>query len=759
MQYRRHQELRLRSAFTTKIRWATPYDALTIVWVDSKLQRAAIANMSVVFGWDVDGKTMAEGGKRKKAHQIPKPKVFSFDEVSRFFECVKVGSGIGFFRLPKVLREPEEVLGLEKCSKWKVKNDNALEKLGDLVSEDVIESYLLGYGIKEKLDRRMEELAEGSVKCSYSSPTFLIRYLNQYITFSGSVLPLMPLGYLNSGCNYKHSTDKEIIKRGAGGADGRNATTNFKGVTPVDKKLIKRLARQFGTSKRNGALRYTEMYLIYCVEALALAGEEMPEVDEFGNRDVNKFESSIISYGAFREHYLNMLPLTERLMLRYGKIRAQRDYVDRQGHSIDMNLGANDVVEIDSTEISLHVRDPRVGEKRLSGGRLFLCLAMCVRTRYILGYSLSFKPPCWENVAECLYNILEDKKEYCAKYGIKLKDFHWVSHHMFNVIRVDNGIEYPEKEVDGWIASEHGCKRCETVTKGRGDLKAVIERELGFVDSKVSTMDGGIEADRDKTEQDASQRALHSIDDVHRKIIREIITQNLRKNCSDLMDSDMAAQNIGTSPHSLWTYSMEYQMGGGHPVDKSDLPKFRYALLPKVSVKVSEFGIEYNGLLFHSDFAKSQDWYIKAKYTGSFQKRMAYTPSLCDALFFEDDKGTIHTFALAEQREQFSGLSWEEVSLRRAYIAELSLENKRQKNADSVANAIEDKRDRDNATNAARGTPVNDQNGYQRGTNDRRSELAAAQSKDHASAIHQELTQSSTNPASEISIFSEGDAI
>lgn len=756
MQYRRLQELRLNSAFASKIRWATPHDVLAIVWVNNQLQRAAIANMSDVFGWDVNGKTIAEGGKRKKSHQIPKPKVFSFNEISRIFECVSVGKGISFFRLPKVLREPEEVLGLEKFSKWKVKNDKALEKLGEIASDDVIESYLLGYGIKDKLDCRLEELAESSVKRSYSSPTLLTRYLNQYITFSGATLPLMPLGYVNCGCNYKHSTNEEIIKRGAGGADGRNATTNFKGITPADKKLIKRLARQFGTSNRNGALRYTEMYLVYCVEALELMGKEMPEVDEFGNRDVNKFESYIISYGAFRAHYLNMLTLTQRLMLRYGKIRAQRDFLDRQGHSIHLNLGANDVVEIDSTELSIHVRDPRVGDKRMSGGRLFLCMAMCVRTRYILGYSLSFKSPCWENVAECLYNILEDKKEFCAKYGIKIKDFQWVSHHMFNVIRVDNGIEYPEEEVDDWIANDHGCKRIETVTKGRGDFKAVIERELGFTDRKVSTMVGGIEADRDKTEQDASQRALHSIDDVHRKIIREIITQNLRKDCSDLMDSDMATQNIGISPLSLWTYSLENQMGGGHPVDKSDLPKFRYALLPKVSVNVIESGIEYKGLLFDCDYAKSQDWYIKAKYEGSFQKRMAFTPSLCDALFYEDDKGKIHTFALAEQREQFYGLSWEEVRMRKDYLAELSFENNRQKTADRVANAIEDKKDRDAAVNAAKGTPVNDQNGYQKGTNDRRSELAAEQSKKNASAIHNEFIQSSTNS---ISTFLEGDAI
>lgn len=756
MLYKRNQELRLKPTYETHVKWATQHDVLSVVWVNPKLGRAAIANMSNVFGLDVDGKTLAKKGKRKKAHQIPKPKVYSFDEIDRMFSCVRVGQGIKFFRLPKVLREPDQVIPSERLVKWQEKNDKALEKLSGLVDPNVIESYLLGHGIADELNDALTKLAMANPMSTCSSPTALIRHLNQYITFSGAVMPLLPLGYLNCGSNYLHNTDKMIIKRGAGGKDGRNATTDYKAITSSHKKLIKRLSRQFGTSNRNGALRYTEMHYVYCIEALEAEGIDMPEQDEHGNRDLSKFEPYILSYGAFRHHYLNELSLTERLFLRYGTIRVQRDFLDRQGHAIDMNLGANDVVEIDSTELSLHVRDPRVGEKRMSAGRLFLCIAVCVRTRYILGYSLSFKPPCWENVAECLYNILEDKKEFCERFGIHLKDYQWVSHHLFDSIQVDNGIEYPVNELDELVASQFGCAHVKTVTKGRGDLKPIVERLIGYFDSMVATLEGGIEADRDQTEQDASQRALHSIEDVHRKIIREIITENLRKDCADLMDSDMAQQNIGISPHSLWTYSMENQMGGGHPIDVSELPAYRYMLLPKAIVKVKQDGIHFNGLLFHCEYAKKKDWYIKAKYLGEVEMRMAYTPSLCDALFYEDDEGTIHTFELADQKEQYSGLSWEEVKERQAYVAELRSSNKRQKLSDKVANAMEDRKDRRAAEKAAKGSPKNDQSGYQKGTNDRRRELAADLSKDKAQSVHDQLTNSTDSP---VSPFSEEDAI
>lgn len=433
-------ELRLKSSMTTKVQWAKPHDVLAVVWCDYRLRRIAVANMSEAFGWDAKKQTMAEGGDRKKAHQLKKPKVFHFSEAQKLFDFFEKDGGVSNFIYPKIIREPESVLKESQCSKWFTKADNAISVLGPLLEPDAIERYLLNNGHSELLKQRLQDLREEYPYKKFSSPTVLTRYLNQYITFGMKRNALLPFGLMNTGCNYQHNENDNVNKRGRGGADGRNTSSIYTGVRPLDKRLIEKIAKRFGTANRHGALFLRDIYDDYCAEALKLQGVELPEPDENGQRDVALVNPYILSEGSFRYHYDKLIPLLDKLTHRYGVTKTQRDYKDRQGHAADSVIGANHVVEIDSTELSIHARDPRFKNKRLSAGRVFLCVAICVRTRYILGYSLSFRPPTWENVAECLYNAIEDKKAYCERHGLSIKDYEWLNHHGFFTVRIDNGL-------------------------------------------------------------------------------------------------------------------------------------------------------------------------------------------------------------------------------------------------------------------------------------------------------------------------------
>ncbi|MEM7419073.1 MAG: hypothetical protein AAF364_04995 [Pseudomonadota bacterium] len=733
-------ELRLKQSMSSKVQWAKPHDVLTVVWCDYRLRRIAVANMSEAFGWDAKKQTMAEGGDRKKAHQMKKPKVFQFSEAEKLFDLFEQDGGIGTFIYPKIIREPESVLEESQLSKWYPKADNAISVLGSLIEPDAIERYLLNNGHSELLKQRLQELRDEHPNKKFSSQTVLTRYLNQYITFGMTRNALLPLGLMNTGCNYQHSENNNVNKRGRGGADGRNTSSIYTGVRPLDKRLIKKIAKRFGTASRHGALFIRDIYDDYCAEALNLQGVELPEPDENGERDVTRVNPFILSEGSFRYHYDNMIPLLEKLTLRYGVIRTQRDFKDRQGHAADSVVGANHVVEIDSTELSVHVRDPRFKDKRLSAGRVFLTVAICVRTRYILGYSLSFKQPTWENVAECLYNALEDKKAYCERYGLSIKEHEWPCHHGFFIVRIDNGKEFPADQMDEQLRHRSGVFRVEIVPKARGDLKAVVERQFGTTDRNAAKQPGGIEADRDKTEQDASQRAMMTIDELHRVIIRMIIHQNLYKNCAKLRDKDMAEAGVGITPYSLWSYSIKHQMGGGRPVSKSKLPSYRYSLLPKCEVEVKDDGVHYNGLVFDSAFAKKNDWYLNAKYSSkNTVKTMALTPSLANSLFYEDLKGNIHEFKLVEQLDQYRDLSWDEYAELKKEVNQLVYDNAHQRHLDRLAMKAANRGDVEKAEKELSSVPRNDQTSYQSGANDRRAELAELESKKLASRHQQQL--------------------
>lgn len=725
------------------------------------MKRVAIVNMSEALGIDVNKNTLIDKGIKKKAYQITKPKVYLFDEANEIFDLVQLNGGVKRLIPPKLLRNPTEVLSEEKRITWFKKRDLALNKLGFLIEDESVKRYLFQYNATELLEKRLAELRDEDPTKKYSSPTALIRYLNQFITLGRNTNALLPIGLMNSGCNYQHNTEEKVIKRGRGGADGRNTLSRHKAITAKEKRIIKKVAKLFGTNTRSGQLLFTEIYYEYCLYSLELENYTLPKPDKNGMRDLSNLEKYIISYDQFIYHYKQVIPLIDRLLLRYGKIKTSRDMVDRQGISTDGVLGANHVVEIDSTELSLHVRDMRVGHKRLSAGRLFICIAVCIKTRYILGYSLSFKAPVWENVAECLYNILDDKKSYCAKYGIPLQDYQWESHHDIYSARIDNGIEYPEEQVDELLNGRYGPTRVETVTKARGDLKGIIERLVGTVDRIIATQQGGIEAQRDHTEQDASQKAIYSIEQVHQKIIREIIHHNTYKNCAKILDADMAEAGIGITPRSMWNFSIKEQMSGGIPIAKEQLPSFRYQLLPKAKVTVKEDGISCNGLIFTGDYAKSEEWYLRVKHGEKLTFKMAYTPTNCNVIFFEDNKSNIHPFILSEKSEQFKNLSWVEVHERREFLREQQRELSSQRLANKLANKTEDKEMLISANKEAKDAPRNDQTSYQNGVNNRRKEYAESQAISKDKEIQKELINQNNDftkqdpPSVEVDTFSE----
>ena len=119
---------------------------------------------------------------------------------------------------------------------------------------------------------------------------------------------------------------------------------------------------------------------------------------------------------------------------------------------------------------------------------------------------------------------------------------------------------------------------------------------------------------------------------------------------------------------------------------------------------------------------------------------MAYIPSICNALFYEDDQRNIHTFELVEQCDQYRDFSWEQLSEYRTYINELQYENRNQQLADRLAIKVGNRKDQELAEHDTKGVPRNDQTSYQTGTTDRRNELAAVESRERDQRAHEELS-------------------
>jgi putative transposase len=119
---------------------------------------------------------------------------------------------------------------------------------------------------------------------------------------------------------------------------------------------------------------------------------------------------------------------------RHGKRAAKRQFRQfGKGPQAEMPL---ERVEIDHTRIDLIVIDDK---DNLPLGRATLTDCMDVATRYPLGYYLSFDPPSYYSVMECLYHSIRPKENVKEKYGT---EHDWIAYGIPATLVTDNGKEF-----------------------------------------------------------------------------------------------------------------------------------------------------------------------------------------------------------------------------------------------------------------------------------------------------------------------------
>jgi len=60
-------------------------------------------------------------------------------------------------------------------------------------------------------------------------------------------------------------------------------------------------------------------------------------------------------------------------------------------------------------------------------------------TRIVTGLHITLDPPSWNSAVMCIVNAAEDKVDFCAKYGIQIKEEDWPCKHLPNAIVGDRG--------------------------------------------------------------------------------------------------------------------------------------------------------------------------------------------------------------------------------------------------------------------------------------------------------------------------------
>jgi len=139
---------------------------------------------------------------------------------------------------------------------------------------------------------------------------------------------------------------------------------------------------------------------------------------------------------------LNDLDAYEVMSARYGKAYASRHFRSAL-HSDEDLYELLSRVEIDHTVLDLIVVDPK---SLLPLGRPTITKALERRTRSILGFCISFEPPGYVQVMQCLKHAIMPKDYVKSKYPNIINP--WECMGIPDGIVVDNGLEFHSKDLD-----------------------------------------------------------------------------------------------------------------------------------------------------------------------------------------------------------------------------------------------------------------------------------------------------------------------
>ena len=676
---------------------------------------------------------------RKRSPEGSKPRLFDRRVFNELFERVFENGHSVMLTAPPFLRMSDSELARVYSDTWLTRRDNSYQIIKPCLPDSRAD-------MDAFVSRYLRGEANSAIKAcqnevGLSSQTSITRRLNMFITLGLVPNALLPFGYEHCGSNYIEYDKQSDRKRGR-----PSVFTNYRSVSSLDKKLIVKVAKSASLPTRGGKLDIGELYY----EFLGLYEKEnnLPPafINENGQYQYAYPQNLRISEGAFRYHLPKLIDFDKWMKLRDGVHKYEKDHKPKRGDSKDGVLGAGHIVEFDHTQLNTHVRLPGVHDKRYSAGRPYLCIAICVYTRYILGFSLSFRPPCWDNVAQCITNTVRNKVDLAAEYGVSIASDDWSCSHIAYKYRIDNGSEYPEEQEDELMSSPFNFEGSEQVSPGRGDLKSTCENKLGGIADKIAKNPGGMEKDRDSREQDASQQALLTLEDIGAQIIEEILLHNKTADRELSLDQDMLRAGIDSSPQAQWSYSLEYQMSGGNPVSQSDLPNLTYTLMPKVYANVKSDGIslpKHPELQYDADFSEAHHWYMQKKHklrTDEFTVTVAYQTSSVDCIYYQTEDGSIIPFKLKSQCSQYEGMSYFEFEQTKKARKQMRVDQAEQRRAGKQYNKYQQKTRIARNEQEVRFVPKNTQRSYQKDTAKHNAQMRKDQMVKDAARTHKRLS-------------------
>lgn len=297
-------------------------------------------------------------------------------------------------------------------------------------------------------------------------------------------------------------------------------------------------------------------------------------------------------------------------------------------------------------------------------GRPTMYFQMDSFSHIVTGMNISLDPPSWDNAARTILNSVEDKVEFCARYGVEITEDEWPCMHFPSVILADRG------EVESRTA-DLLCKSLgiavENAPPYRGDLKGIIEKHFDLINIDMASLPGKVEKDfRQRCAKDYRLDAALDLYEFTAIIIRCVLQYNNYHYMKSFRKTPQMRQlHVKPIPRDLWNFGIRYMSGGLRTMNREQI---RFHLLPKGEASVTRFGIRFEGRYYSCEQAEQEKWFDSARSDCSWKVTAAYDPRDAGLIYISPATGSdpIECHLLDKDRI-YNGTSTEEANIMASY--------------------------------------------------------------------------------------------
>jgi hypothetical protein len=306
---------------------------------------------------------------------------------------------------------------------------------------------------------------------------------------------------------------------------------------------------------------------------------------------------------------------------REGKLAYAIKYREHKGNANQITMGPGFLYQVDWTMADIYLVNKTTRTQVMQRPIVYICVD--VMSRMIAGIWVTLEKASWMTAAIVLENVVEDKVEYCKRYGITISHDEWPCNFLPRGFLGDRG-EFYCKNSDNIVASLGS--KVDNTSPYRADSKSIVEQMFRKFNLKaIHLLPGMVPREKVRWEPDHRLNAKLDIDQFTKLMIKAALYYNLYHEIENYpFDKFMLSTHAKPIPIELWNWGIAFR--GGHFLDVDPL-MVKQSLYPRGLAKITRRGIVFkNRLIYTCENEEIRKKILHASISGVAEEEVVFDP-------------------------------------------------------------------------------------------------------------------------------------